>query len=240
MNLIVDTGNTFTKIALFDKAVMVDFERHKSDSAELKEAIQRMAAIADNAIISSVGKLVDESFFDGYSFNKLIKFSNKTPVPLKNAYKTPETLGSDRLAAAVGGWKHFPGRNILTIDAGTAITFDFTSANGTYHGGSISPGIRLRYRALNQFTERLPMLEPDFDPLLIGTDTKSSIHSGVMLGIAAETEGIINAYNEQYKDVVIILTGGDYLFFDKQLKIKKFALPNLILEGLEAILEYNK
>lgn len=239
MNLIVDIGNTFTKIALFDKAVMVGFERHKSNTAELKEVIQRTAAISDKAIVSSVGKLIDESLFGGHCFDKLIKFTNKTPVPLKNAYNTPETLGSDRLAAAVGGWKHFPGRNILTIDAGTAITFDFTSADGTYQGGSISPGIRLRYRALNQFTERLPLLEPEIDALLIGTDTNSSIHSGVMLGIAAETEGIINMYNEQYEDVVIILTGGDYLFFDKQLKIKKFALPNLILEGLEAILEYN-
>lgn len=240
MNLIVDIGNTFTKIALFNNAAIADFERHKSNSAQCRAALHRMAAISDKAIVSSVGKAYDEQIIDGYNFEKLIIFTNNTLVPLKNAYKTPETLGSDRLAAAVGGWKHFPGRNSLVIDAGTALTFDFTSADGTYHGGAISPGIRLRYAALHHFTKRLPQLDPEWDPELVGTTTGESIHSGVMLGIIAETEGIINAYNERFKDVVIILTGGDYLFFDKQLKIKKFALPNLILEGLEAILEYNK
>lgn len=239
MNLIVDIGNTFTKIALFDNAVLVDLKKYKSDSEELKEAFQTTSSFADKAIVSTVGKAFDAAFLNGCLIKKRLNFTNQTPVPLKNAYTTPETLGTDRLAAAVGGWNRFPGRNILTIDAGTALTFDFTSANGTYHGGSISPGIRMRYKSLYNFTERLPLLEPELNPLLIGTDTQSSIHSGIMLGIAAETEGIINAYNERYKDVVIILTGGDYLFFDKQLKIKKFALPNLILEGLDAILEFN-
>lgn len=239
MNLIIDIGNTFTKIALFDKGMMVDFERQKSDSPEIRSGIKLKSDIAVNVIISSVGREFDNSLLDTGSFKKLINFTNQTPVPLKNAYKTPATLGSDRLAAAVGGWKRFSGKNLLIIDAGTALTFDFVSDDGTYHGGAISPGIRMRYKALGHFTNRLPLLEPYWQPELIGNDTQMSIHSGVMMGIIAETEGIINYYNKKFNEVVTILTGGDYLYFDKQLKIKKFALPNLILEGLDAVLEFN-
>jgi type III pantothenate kinase len=133
----------------------------------------------------------------------------------------------------------FPQEDVLVIDAGTAVTYDLMTSDGCYQGGSISPGILMRYKALHTFTERLPLLSPEGQPELTGRDTAGSIHSGVINGLVSEVEGIVNEYLRVFPRLKIILTGGDHNYFDKRLKVKTFAAPNLVLEGLNIILNYN-
>ncbi len=172
--------------------------------------------------------------------SNLLEFTSATPVPLKNVYKSMHTLGSDRLAAAVSASQQFPNEDTLAIDAGTCIKYDFTNSQGEYLGGGISPGIDMRFKALNNFTDRLPLVSrnEDFDQL-IGTNSHESILSGVQTSVVAEVEGIIAMYKEKYHNVKVILTGGDTAFFENRLKKPIFAAPFLILKGLNAILEYN-
>src|SRR5690606_6792967 len=149
-----------------------------------------------------------------------------------NCYDTPDTLGKDRLAGAVAGAHLYPGKNVLIIDAGTAITYDMVHSMNQYVGGSISPGINMRFKALHTFTKRLPLYEPTMYDKLTGTDTYQSIMSGVMVGARAEMDGIINEYEQKYQSLITILTGGDAIYFDKKLKSNIFATSNLVLSGL--------
>jgi len=239
MNLIIDTGNTRTKLALFQGREMVAFSSF--EGVDEKNIIQFCESnlFIKNAILSSVKEYSSE--IDGYLQQRYTTFlfSQFTSVPVVNKYCTPETLGKDRLAGVVGARQLIPASDILVIDAGTAITYDFVNASGEYLGGSISPGIAMRYKALNTYTDRLPLLEFYDDAKLIGDDTSSSIFSGVLNGTVAEMEGIIQQYRNLYPDVKIIITGGDHNYFDKRLKIKTFAAPNLVLEGLNLILDFN-
>ena len=239
MNLIIDTGNTFTKLALFRGWEMVAFSSHKGVDAKLIIKFCESNPVIKNAILSSVKEHpseIDEYISQRYS---AVLFGQNTSVPIINKYSTPETLGKDRLAGVVGAEKLMPENDILVIDAGTAITYDFITASGEYMGGSISPGISMRYKALHTFTDRLPLLDYYDDAQLIGDDTSSCIHSGVLNGAVAEMEGIIQHYRKVYPGLKIVLTGGDHNYFDKRLKIKTFAAPNLILEGLNLILDFN-
>ncbi len=239
MNLIIDTGNTRTKLALFQGREMVAFSSF--EGIDEKNIIQfcESNSFIKNAILSSVKEYSPE--IDAYLQQRYTTFlfGQFTSVPVVNKYCTPETLGKDRLAGVVGARQLIPANDILVIDAGTAITYDFVTASGEYLGGSISPGIAMRYKALNTYTDRLPLLEFYGDAKLIGDDTSSSIFSGVLNGTVAEMEGIIQQYRNLYPDVKIIITGGDHNYFDKRLKIKTFAAPNLVLEGLNLILDFN-
>jgi type III pantothenate kinase len=239
MNLVVDTGNTLTKLALFQGAEMQAFTSFPGvDVQRLKHFCESNPLIV-NAIISTVKEYPSEidSFLKKH-FNTVF-FGHNTPVPIINNYGSPETLGKDRLAGVIGAKHWMPNSNILVIDAGTAITYDLVTAKGEYLGGGISPGIAMRYKALHTFTGRLPLLDYYGDAELIGNDTASSIHSGVLNGAVAELEGIIKGYQPLYPDLKIILTGGDHNYFDKRLKIKTFAALNLVLEGLNLILNFN-
>lgn len=170
-----------------------------------------------------------------------LPFTAETPVPIKNKYRSAFTLGSDRLAAAVGAAERFPGRAVLVIDAGTCLKFNYVNKNGHYLGGSISPGLEMRFKALHNFTARLPLLNSDsFRPGLVGTDTAGSIRVGVIEGMFHEIKGMIESYRKKDKGLAIIMTGGDAPLFDKRLKTRIFTDPYLILKGLNAILEYNK
>lgn len=171
----------------------------------------------------------------------LLEFTSETPVPIKNMYKSMHTLGNDRLAAAVGAFQQFPNEDTLAIDAGTCIKYDFTNSKGEYLGGGISPGIDMRFKALNNFTDRLPLVprNDDFNQL-IGTNSHESILSGVQTSVVAEVDGMISQYTQNYPNIKVMLTGGDASFFETRLKKKPiFADPFLILKGLNAILEYN-
>lgn len=158
-----------------------------------------------------------------------------TPLPLINRYQSPETLGRDRLANAVAACVHYPGRDVLVLDMGTCLKLDFVNSSGEYLGGSISPGLLMRYRALHAFTARLPLLEPVASTALIGTDTAGSIHAGVLEGYRAEAEGMIAAYTLEKPGLTVLLTGGDAPRFLDRLKSRIFAAPDLTLRGLHAI-----
>ena len=167
-------------------------------------------------------------------------FTDKSQLPITNLYKSKNTLGSDRLAAAVGGNFLFPNKNVLVIDAGTCIKYNFVTQKNEYLGGGISPGLKMRLKALHTFTSRLPLAEMDEDyDTLIGRDTKESILMGAELGAVVEVDGIIDRYKSIYEDLTVVFTGGDINFFAKRLKNSICADQNLILKGLNVILDYN-
>lgn len=161
------------------------------------------------------------------------------PVPFKINYRTPETLGIDRLAGIACAWERFPGKNTLVIDAGTCITYDFISAQGVYSGGGISPGIDIRFKSLQDYTANLPLVELSGNISLIGDSTKNSILSGVYYGMLAEIEGIIERYKSEFSDLTIFMSGGSSIFFESKIKHSIFAFPNMVLLGLYSIYEFN-
>lgn len=238
MNLVIDTGNTLTKLAHFRGREMDAFTSFEGiDSKNIIQFCESNPHIK-NVILSTVKEYPPEiDLYISRNYN-LVLFNHTISVPLINKYCSPETLGKDRLAGVVGAKHLMPSSDILVIDAGTAITYDFINAIGEYLGGSISPGIAMRYKALNTFTARLPLLDYYDDAQLTGDDTSTSIHSGVLNGAVAEMEGIIQQYRDLYPGLKIILTGGDHNYFDKRLKIKTFAAPYLVLEGLNLILDF--
>lgn len=240
MNLIIDVGNTKAKIAIFSKNRLLrkDSVNHRNLNSTIKDWLKRYNNLK-KVIIASVGPVRDDEFsFLPDSLRKVI-LTSETPLPFKNRYKTPNTLGDDRIALIAAAALHYPGENVLVIDAGSCITFDFKNNRDEYLGGAISPGIRLRYHALNNFTANLPLLEAKLPKKIIGNSTDASIHSGVMNGIVKELDGVIDAYRENYPDLTVILTGGDAKTLSKRLKNSIFANPNFLLIGLNDILEFN-
>ena len=161
-------------------------------------------------------------------------------MPFNNLYKTPNTLGVDRIALVAAAVKQFPNTNVLIIDAGTCITFDFVDVNASYLGGAISPGIKMRYKALNKFTANLPLIDALELHDFIGKNTEESIISGVLNGVKNEINGIIEDYYLKYLDLTVVLTGGDTNFLSKQLKSSIFANQNFLLQGLNEILKFNQ
>ena len=240
MNLIIDIGNTLTKLALFDKNNLVRQKTVPNLSAnELINFIIDPHNI-DSAILSAVKnypEALKNYCIDNFYF---IGLTEETAIPLLNRYQTPETLGRDRIAAATGANHLFPDQHILVIDAGTCITYDYINNKNVFPGGSISPGIDIRFKALHTFTGNLPLVTREEESPLTGNSTQQSILSGVMHGIYAEMEGVIRMYIKKYPDIKVILTGGDVIYFEKRLKNKTFAFPNLVLTGLNIILDYNK
>ena len=240
MNLVIDIGNSRTKAAVFDHNNLIrDYSFPVFNEKNLEKILGEYSGI-NKAIISSVaGEPVDfYKMISGKIRNTLLLDEN-TPLPVNNQYKSKNTLGKDRLAAVVGANYIYPDNNILVIDAGTAITYDFIDQHGNYSGGNISPGMAIRFKALHNFTGRLPLLsKQDVYPEL-GTDTDSAIISGVQTGIIHEIEGYIAHYSGIYTNITIILTGGDANFFDKKLKNTIFVNLNLVNIGLNCILDYN-
>lgn len=239
MKLIIDIGNTFSKIAVFKEDEMVFLESYSSLSIQEVSKIEEKYPDLKAVIVSTVIIFCDElrSYFQNkYPF---VELSSKTRLPIKSNYKTPETLGKDRIAAVVAGHHLYPNTDVLVIDAGTCITYDLISKDGIYQGGSISPGINMRFKALNNYTANLPLLEFEEIDYLSGTTTNESILSGIINGVSLEIDGIINSYRNNYENLTIILSGGDYIYFDKRLKNNIFALPNIVLRGLNIILDFN-
>ena len=245
MVLVIDQGNSFIKIAVFSGNELLELKILGNSSADqLKNLVdefenQNNSEIISHGIFSSVVKDTREIIAYLNTRMKLVVMSSQCLVPIKNKYETPETLGNDRIAAVVGAIGIYPASNILTIDAGTCITYDLINTDKEYLGGGIAPGIDMRLNALNTFTGKLPLVCRESEVMLVGNTTKNSILSGVMNGIYAEVDGIVDRYNLHYPDLKIILTGGDTNYFDKKLKNDIFAVPNLVLLGLKNILQYN-
>jgi type III pantothenate kinase len=246
MDLVLDLGNTNKKIALLEvhpacrvPVTIKLLESHPSVSLPMIRRFVREHPGIRACILSSViNHPVSVTSFLKSQF-AFIELGAGTPLPLKNRYHTPETLGKDRLAAAVYGASAFPGKEVLVINAGTCITYDFVNARGEYIGGSISPGLQLRFRSLHTFTGKLPLVSFKKVSNPIGKDTESAILSGVICGMIHEIEGVAGFYLGKYPEVKIILSGGDVNYFVKQLKISIFAVPNCVIYGLHQILRFN-
>lgn len=238
MNLIFDIGNTRTKVALYkgDRLLKkVIWER--CDLKTVKEFVKNRKI--ENVVLSStanVNQAVEYFLQKKYFY---IRLSHKTHLPITNKYKTPATLGRDRLAGAVAAFDLFPKQNTLVIDAGTCITYDFIDAKGNYLGGGISPGIGMRLKAMNEFTARLPLVNQKNSKKFIGNDTESSLRVGGQMGTVMEIRSFIKAYETNFGKINIILTGGDSKALATHFENHIFVNNNLVLHGLNKILTYN-
>lgn len=239
MNLIIDVGNTRVKFAVFHRRRIVEQYVSSSLSFDELEKITIMFNI-EGVIISTVGKmeLNIRHFFE----NKGIFFLDvdyNTPLPIENLYDTPHTLGIDRLMAAVGANAIFPETELLIIDLGSAITLDRVSADGKFLGGNISPGMEMRFKALNLFTARLPRCNFRENIGFCEKNTEGAIIGGVVHGIACELDGYIDIFMAKTVKKKIIFTGGDAKYFVNKVKNAIFVDCDLLLKGLNKVLEYN-
>jgi type III pantothenate kinase len=238
MNLVVDIGNTFVKLAVFEGDRLAEVLFDKNLNNELLFQIHSRYTI-EKAIFASVrDSIEDEQLLKKYNFYQM---SHKTAIPLVINYKTPETLGLDRIASTVGAYHTFSNENVLVIDMGTCITFDFVNSQNEYLGGAIAPGFEMRFKALSIFTGKLPLINFDKKKVNeIGKTTEESIISGVYLGMKHEIEGTINRYISQYESLKVVVTGGDLNLFDLEPKNRIFADEFIVLKGLNEIIKYNE
>lgn len=237
MNLAIDKGNTIVKFGIFSGEKLLHVSRFSSLEDGIETILQKFPEITQ-CVYANVGS-ADTSFERLSNMLPCLAFDHTVASPVRNCYGTPQTLGIDRLAAAIGANALYPGREVLVLDAGTALTYEYLSAKAEYLGGNISPGLQMRFKALHTFTAKLPLLEPGKDIIKLGRTTEEAIRAGVENGIIAEAESIIAQFTEKYPKGSVILTGGDMSFFDKRLKNSIFAAPDLVLIGLNEILNYN-
>lgn len=240
MNLVIDIGNTRTKFSVFNRGeilITVPVEEFLPDHIEvLKNEYPNLKKVILSATKDYPDKLRSELQLN---FEQFFELNGNTPLPITNCYKTKDTLGKDRIAAAVGAFDLYPENNLLIIDAGTAITYDLVNDKKQYLGGNISPGIDMRFKALHQFTDKLPLVSQKDHNKLFGTTTENAIRAGVQNGVVFEVDKAIDTFKEFYKNLKVIITGGNAEFFDKKLKNSFFVHFNLIALGLNRILEYN-
>ncbi|MGV3557109.1 type III pantothenate kinase [Larkinella arboricola] len=239
MNIAIDWGNSAIKAGFFENGALIEVHAHLSIEA-LHDRVRKQPP--DAVVISSTSRpaeqlrdqlpLKPETYWltvDGY-----------TPLPMEKRYDTPHTLGTDRIAAAVGATVRFPVEDCLVIDMGTCVTYDYVDADSVFHGGMISPGFRMRFRAMHSFTERLPLVEPEEPrPTLLGKNTRQAMQSGVINGLLAELNGIIDAHRRERPNIKVLICGGDAPFFESSLKPPIFVVPELVLIGLNRILQHN-
>lgn len=240
MNIIIDIGNTCIKLVCFDgDNVVEEIRTDKNECARLLDFCNKYQF--DRGIYSNVSELNDEfsKTLESLPFPMLHFVSDITPIPIINRYATPHTLGTDRLAAAVGANYLRPDNDVLVIDIGTCVTFDLVSSKGEYLGGNISPGPSMRLKALNAYTDRLPLVDKKGDVGLIGLTTETAIRNGVVNGIKYEVEGYVNSFMKEYPELFVYLTGGVHLNLHFSEKMPIFADDFIVPKGLNRILEYN-
>ncbi len=243
MNLVIDIGNSSAKVEFFNKNKLLFSKKYKKlklplllkffETNNIEKQIQGVIMSTVSYTPNDIVNYLKEKYF-------FILFNEVTPIPLKNLYKTPLTLGKDRLAAAVAANYLFPEDNVLSIDIGTCIKYDFVNNKAEYLGGAISPGYEMRLKALHFFTEKLPLVKTKRNHFFIGQNTEESILSGVYNGTASEIKDTINNYKNKFSGLKIVLSGGAMKNLHKELKISIFAIPNIVTFGLNIILEYNK
>ena len=238
MNLIVDIGNTSIKLAVYEGKVKVAVSRIKDLSFEdIQKEISGFKI--EKAIISSVRKLppnIEDLIFPEIPCIHLLSF--RSNLPFRIEYETPETLGADRIAGVAGAFNLFPQSDVLIIDAGTAITYDYLSS-GVYKGGNISPGLTMRFMALNKFTENLPLIELTDNFSLPGLNTTDAILAGVITGVTYEINEYIRTFKKVNSDSIILVTGGDSIYLKNKTNSQFTYMPDIVIDGLNYILEYN-
>ena len=237
MNVAIDLGNTRAKLALFNESSLLELEERLKPEDVFAWVSARKPS---QAIIASVNAPVAELRKELSSLCPCWELTPELPVPVKKKYLTPQSLGADRLAAVVGGKSLFPGVPVLVIDAGSCITYDYIDGEANYLGGAIAPGLRMRFKAVHNFTARLPLIEksPENVPLL-GQNTEGSLNSGIINGLCAEVEGMIRKIETEYSLNHVIICGGDSKFFETKINRPIFVIPELVLIGLNEILRHN-
>lgn len=240
MLLVIDMGNTQIKAAVFEQNTLLKKEiiAYEDWQISLKKVIKKFSEISI-LVVASVGKLEKIDFLTLDSGLNVYFITRDSKFPFNNLYASPSTLGIDRMILASGAVLQFPKKNRLVIDAGTCITYDFIDSNDNYLGGAISPGIRLRYESLHNYTAKLPLLKKEKPIEIVGNSTLQSIHSGVINGVSFEIEGFINSVLNKNDNFIIILTGGDAVFLAERLKNTIFANSNFLLESLNQTFQYN-
>jgi len=235
--LTIDIGNTLTKFAVFENDKMLDVQGVERLTAEhISEILNKFSL--DAYIVSAVAKAPD-FLHDLLKNVKCIAFNHQTKLPIINTYETPETLGLDRLALAVAATKLAPKTDALVISAGTCITYDFITAKNEFLGGAISPGLRMRARAMHEFTERLPLVDLPTEIGYCGANSITSLQSGILKGVSDEIDGKITFFKAENPNGKIFLTGGDQKYLINSIKNRTFAVPNMVLIGLNEILQHN-
>ncbi|HTN05651.1 type III pantothenate kinase [Agriterribacter sp.] len=238
VTLCFDFGNTRLKYAVFNGRELQSVEvLDDAEPGTIDRLVQQIQP--QKSILSSVinhNKEMERVLAEHSKFHLL---TNLTKLPFTAPVTKPETIGADRLALSAGATAFFPGKHNLVIGLGTCITYNFISKYNQFLGGGISPGMEMRLKSLRDYTAKLPLVKADWNFPLMGYDTKTNITSGVILGMAKEIDGIIDAYSERYNNFNVLLTGGDSPYFAQVLKNKIFADPHLIYKGLYAISEYN-
>jgi type III pantothenate kinase len=239
MILAVDVGNTRIKAAVFEENTLLEFFVFQKTTLEknIQNIFEKYQNIS-HLVVASVSDVEKQAFFSFESVVKIHFVSHNDSFPFVNCYETPKTLGIDRMVLAAGATLQYPNQNRLVIDAGTCVTFDFIDENNNYLGGAISPGLRLRYEALHNFTAKLPLLTLENPNHFIGNSTSQSIHSGVVNGLVFEIDGFIEEFKTQFSKFIIILTGGDSEILAKRLKNTIFANSNFLLESLNQTFQY--
>ena len=241
MNLVLDFGNTKIKAAVFsENNEILEIFTWDKYYEEIVDDI-RCKYLIDNVLLCSVVEVSEEiESHIRANFSFYLRLNSSTKLPIKNNYSTPHTLGLDRIAAAVGANMLCPNTPLLIVDLGTAITYDFVNSSNEFEGGNIAPGVNMRLRAMNNFTNKLPLLEAREEEKLLGNDTSSAMMAGVLRGIEFEIEGYISEISKKNPNLSVFLTGGDVFFFEKTVKSTIFVVSNLLLMGLNEILRYNK
>ena len=240
MILTIDVGNTNVKVAVFKQFNIIDkFVFQKNSFQNNFQIIFKKHPNHTKAVVASVSMLNEKDSVWLKNQIEVIEINVDSIFPFKNKYTTPTTLGVDRMVLASGAVLHYPNQDVLIIDAGTCVTYDFVTNKKEYLGGAISPGLRLRYNALNDYTAKLPLLENNSPDNYIGNSTDASIHSGVVNGLCYEIEGFISEFSVKNKQFTIILTGGDAIFLANRLKSTIFADENFLLKSLHQLYTYS-
>ena len=246
MNVVIDWGNSSVKVGWFNGETL-----HQTAHFDTIAALRRHLAGEPPAhvIVSSTSRPADDlrAALADWGQTDWVLMTNQLPLPIGNAYDTPNTLGMDRLAAAVGATTLFPGQPCLVLDLGTCVTADFLDAEPTFRGGLISPGVQMRFRAMHEQTARLPLIDmAGWQPATTGiwppetaTTTRQAMMSGVLNGMLFELNGLIDTYRYRHPALRVLLCGGDAPVFESRLKGPIFAVPELVLRGLNRILTYN-
>ena len=234
----IDIGNTLSKVGIFKEGILLNNASFKNEDLQGIKAYV-LANQTEHIILSSVAKSSIDLIHTLKDLAPIIELSHEISLPFSNNYQTPQTLGMDRVAGIAGAMHFYPETNCLVIDAGTCNTYDFVSKEGIYQGGSISPGLHMRLKAMHEFTGKLPLLTYQEIEDWIGKDTQTSMLTGVIWGMVNEINGFIARYDEAFGDLKVIITGGDAPKFVKHLKKNVFAEPNLLLFGLNKILKIN-
>ncbi len=238
MNLVIDIGNTTSKYFCFEDDELISEGREEGHELSFLSLLP--VQTTDAVIVSSVIDLpaVAEERLNSLT-SVILRFTALTPTPLKNCYRTPATLGSDRLAAAVGAWVKHPNLPLLIIDAGSCITFDFVTAKGEYIGGNIAPGLHARLQAIGDYFPRLPLVSAEGDIPDVGYDTETAIRAGVIQGMRHEIDGYIASFRKKYPSLLVLLTGGDEILFATNEKERIFADHFMVPRGLNHILRHH-